>query len=435
VKSNETIFALSSGDLPSGIAVVRLSGPLSFEIVASLTGGLPAIRQASVRSLRDRNGLLIDKGVVLIFPKPRSFTGEDCAELQIHGGKAVVAALLDCLSLIPDCRLAENGEFSRRAFENGRLDLLEAEGLADLLAAETEMQRRLAIEQSSGGLSELYSGWAKRLTHARAMIEAEMDFSDESDIPGSVSDRIWADMQQLRVAISAHLLGSRFGEIVRDGLKVAIVGPPNSGKSSLLNALAGRDVAIVTEIAGTTRDVLEVDLDIEGYSVRLFDTAGIRETANMIEVEGIRRAIVALEAADIVLSLQEIGAVETVVPADSRHIRIGTKSDLHGSSTAYDVCISTKSATGLSSLREVLARELRGIGAGMPMAVPARRRHRLLLQETLDYVTAAIDGSTAGLDIRAELLRSAAQALGRITGHVDVEDLLGVIFAEFCVGK
>ncbi len=429
----DTIYALSSGGLPSGVAVVRVSGPQAFNAAASMVGPLPTARTTSLRTIRDRNGLVIDRGIVVVFPGPNSFTGEDCVELQVHGGIAVVAALLKVLEAKDGCRLAENGEFSRRAFENNRIDLLEAEGLADLLTAETEMQRRLAIEQSNGGLSELYTDWANRLTRGRALIEAELDFSDEGDIPGSVSDQVWADMRQISNSITDHLAGARFGEIVRDGLKIAISGPPNSGKSSLLNALAGRDVAIVTEIAGTTRDVLEVDLDIDGFRVRLFDTAGIRETEDIVEAEGVRRALRAVESAELVLSLRAIGDGPGV-SGDSRFITVGTKADVHGEDSAFDLCISSVTGAGLGALRQRLARELALRTPGLSMAVPARRRHRLLLEEALEHINSSLN-SMGGLDIRAENLRSAAQSLGRITGHVDVEDLLGVIFSEFCVGK
>ena len=435
-KIDDTIFALTSGGLPAGVAVLRVSGQMASSVIQTLTGSLPEARRASLRTIRNRNGQIIDEGIVLLFPAPSSFTGEDCAELQIHGGKAVVAALLEELSLFPQCRLAENGEFSRRAFDNGRIDLLEAEGLADLLAAETEMQRRLAIEQSSGGLSDLYAGWAKRLTHGRALIEAELDFADEGDIPGSVSDSVWADMQSLRDSLTQHLRGAAFGEIVRDGLKVAIAGPPNSGKSSLLNALAGRDVAIVTEIAGTTRDVLEVNLDINGYSVRLYDTAGIRATDDVVETEGVRRALLTVETADIILVLAEIGtSPDSFASVRGRQVKVGTMADRHEPSDDYDVCISTHSGMGLGRLRNILKDEIDQRAGGLSLAVPARRRHRLLLEDALNHVAAAIDGISLGLDLRAERLRAASQALGRITGHVDVEDLLGVIFSEFCVGK
>lgn len=438
VKAADTIFALSSGSPPSGVAVIRLSGPDAFGAISALVGDLPPARRAALRTIRTRNGDRLDAGLILLFPGPASFTGEDCAELQIHGGKAVIAAIFSELTSLPNCRMAENGEFSRRALDNGKLDLLEVEGLADLLSAETEMQRRLAIEQSSGGLSQLYRDWAVRLTRDRALIEAELDFSDEGDVPGSVSDQIWADVSALREDLAAHLDGARFGEIVRDGLKVAISGPPNSGKSSLLNALARRDVAIVTEVAGTTRDILEVHLDIAGFSVRLFDTAGIRETADIVEVEGIRRAKQTVEAADIVLLLTEAGtpAPDIQIPSEIQHwLLIGTKSDLASRQAGYDILISTVTGEGLDELRQMLAGELEKRADGMSMAVPARERHRLLLEETHASVLLALEDNAAGLDIRAEHLRAAAQSLGRITGHVDVEDLLEVIFSQFCIGK
>lgn len=430
----DTIYALSSGGLPAGVAVIRVSGNGAFAVASQIAGQLPAPRTASLRTIRTRNGLVIDNGIVLLFPGPNSFTGEDCAEFQVHGGLAVVAAILDELSAISGCRLAENGEFSRRAFENGRMDLLEAEGLADLLAAETEMQRRLAIEQSNGGLSELYAAWANRITRARALIEAELDFSDEADVPGSVSDQVWADMRLIRDAISDQMAGAKFGEIVRDGFRVAIAGPPNSGKSTLLNALAGRDVAIVTEIAGTTRDVLEVNLDIDGFRVRLFDTAGVRDTEDVVEAEGVKRALQTVEAADLVLVLREIGSPETEIVGHPDAIHVGTKADIHGPCEQFDICISVQDGTGLAALKQRLSTELGKRSTGLSMAVPARRRHRVLLEQTISDITCALNSSD-GLDIRAEHLRAAARSLGRITGHVDVEDLLGVIFSEFCVGK
>lgn len=437
MSNSDTIFALSSGGLPSGVAVVRLSGPAALSAAGSLMESLPEARRASTRTIRQRNGLVIDQGLVIVFPGPNSFTGEDCVELQVHGSKAVVAALIAELSAMPRCRHAEAGEFSRRALENGRMDLVEVEGLADLLAAETEMQRRLAMEHFSGGLSALYDGWASRITRGRALIEAELDFADESDVPGSVSDQVWRDMAAVRNDIADHLAGAGMGEIVRDGFKVAIVGAPNSGKSSLLNALAKRDVAIVTEIPGTTRDVLEVNLDIEGYSVRLFDTAGIRETTDIVEQEGIRRARKVLAEADLVLLLAEIGMPSSLemIESGSPFIRIGTKADIHVPDVEFDLSISVRDPASLVALKSRLLAEVQKRGDGLSMALPARERHRQLLIDTLIAIETALDSTAEGLDIRAEHLRQAAQSLGRITGRVDVEDLLGVIFSEFCIGK
>ncbi|HEY0121245.1 MAG TPA: tRNA uridine-5-carboxymethylaminomethyl(34) synthesis GTPase MnmE [Rhizobium sp.] len=434
----DTIFALSSGALPSGVAVVRISGPQALSATSVLAGSLPKPRQAALKTIRTRNGLAIDQGLVLIFPAPASFTGEDCAEIHVHGGKAVVAALLDELAGFEGCRLAEHGEFSRRALENGKMDLVEVEGLADLIAAETEMQRRLAVEHAAGGLSKLYAGWADRLTRARALIEAELDFADEDDVPGSVSDLVWDDMAKLRAELSAHLAGAGFGEIVRDGLKVVIAGAPNAGKSSLMNALARREVAIVTDIAGTTRDVLQIDLNIEGYAVRLYDTAGLRETEEIIEREGIRRALKTATEADVILSLAEIGAeAQTDFPGFSGKIlRIGTKADIHpADGRDYDLSISSATGLGLAELHQLLIEDLQDRSTALSLALPSRVRHRTLLAESLETLTQAVSATSAGLDIRAEYLRQAAHSLGRITGRVDVEDLLDVIFSEFCIGK
>lgn len=436
-KSTDTIFALSSGGLPSGVAVVRVSGAQAFPIAEAIAGRIPRPREAVLRSIRTRNGLTIDRGLVFTFPAPASFTGEDCVELQVHGSKAVVAMLSEELSHFENCRLAENGEFTRRALENGKMDLVEVEGLADLISAETEMQRRLAIEHSGGKLSQLYSGWGERLTRARALIEAELDFADEDDVPGSVSEQVWADMAKLEAELTEHLDGASFGEIVRDGLKIVIAGEPNAGKSSLMNALAQREVAIVTDIAGTTRDVLHVDLDIDGYAVKLYDTAGLRETAEVVEREGIRRALKAVAQADLVLSLAEIGneARGDFEEFQGRVVRIGTKSDIHVPTGDYDLFLSATTGAGFDELRRTITAELAQRAEGLSLAIPSRLRHRQLLQQTLALVTQACVAENAGLDIRAEYLRLAASEIGRITGHVDVEDLLGVIFSEFCIGK
>ena len=436
-KSLDTIFALSSGALPSGVAVYRLSGDRAFAIAEDLAGKLSPARQASLRTIRLGNGLVLDRGLVLIFPAPHSFTGDDCVELHLHGSKAVAKALLEDLASRDGCRLAEHGEFTRRALDNGRIDLLEVEGLADLLAAETEMQRRLAIEHSSGHLSALYGNWAERLTRARAMIEAELDFADEDDVPGSVSTMIWTDMGALADELRRHLHGAAFGEIIRDGLHVVIAGEPNAGKSSLMNALAQRDVAIVTDIAGTTRDVLHVDLDVGGYAVRLYDTAGLRETNEIVEQEGIRRALKTIGDADLVLSLAEIGtpAARSFAQFGGDVLTIGTKLDLHGDSAAYDLCLSAVTSAGIAALRDRLQAYLTDRAEGLSLSLPSRERQKQWLVAALEHLTLATERQDMDLDLRAEALRLAAQDLGRITGRVDVEDLLGIIFSEFCIGK
>ncbi|MEQ1408199.1 tRNA uridine-5-carboxymethylaminomethyl(34) synthesis GTPase MnmE [Rhizobium sp. YS-1r] len=432
-RTEDTIFALSSGTLPAGVAVVRLSGPKAFDAATALAGDLPIARKAGLRAIRSRNGSVIDQALLVCFPGPASFTGEDCVELHLHGSRAVVSAVYEELSALPSLRFAEAGEFSRRAFENGKLDLVEVEGLADLISAETEMQRRLAVEQSFGGQSVLYRSWADRLTRARAMIEAELDFADEDDVPGSVSDRVWLDMGDLYAEIEQHLGSAKAGEIVRDGYKVVIAGPPNAGKSSLLNALAKRDVAIVTEIAGTTRDILHVDIDLEGYLVRFFDTAGLRETGDLVEQEGVRRARIAIEQADMILELEEIDSVskhDAKLPSTNL-LRLGTKLDKHGVSPNYDLCISSRTGEGLEQLRGRILEELRKVWTGS--LVPNRQRQVQYLKEASQSVAEALNGRE--LDIRAESLRAAASSLGRITGHVDVEQLLDVIFSQFCIGK
>lgn len=435
---SETIFALSTGALPSGVAMIRISGPGVRFVLEKMAGGIPPGRTATLRTLVDKDGGDIDRGLVLFFPGPASFTGEDCAELHLHGSRAVVARCLEVLGRLNGFRQAEPGEFSRRAFENGRMDLTEVEGLSDLIRADTEAQRRAALDQSGGTLRALYEGWMGRLTHARAMLEAELDFADESDIPGSVSNVIWRDLPLLRAEIREHLSGLHWGEIVRDGFRIALVGAPNAGKSTLLNRLADREVAIVSSIPGTTRDRLEVRLDIGGHLVLISDTAGLRETEDEIEREGIRRSRSAMEAADLVLLLDD-GTAQTPAVATLDGVpvwQIQTKSDLRigGAVPGDHQAISAITGDGIDTLVGEIAAEI-GRHA-RPSANPNRQRHRSLLLESLGSLDAALAlGEDGAVEVVAESLRSASYALDRITGHVSVEDLLGVIFSEFCVGK
>jgi tRNA modification GTPase len=439
---DDTIYALSSGGLPSGVAVIRLSGSRSQFALTVLGVEIPEPRLAKLRTIRNQNDLVIDTALVLFFPAPFSFTGEDCVEIHLHGGRAVVQSCFQALSLIDGLRLAEAGEFTKRAFDNGKMDLTEAEGLADLISSETEMQRKLAIQQADGRLKRLYDDWSARILRSRALIEAELDFSDEEDIPGSVSDQVWKDVELIRNEILDHVKGARIGEIQRSGYSVVIAGAPNAGKSSLLNALSGRDVAIVSDEKGTTRDILEVRLDLDGNLVILKDTAGLRDTQNLVEKEGIRRARLALENADLVLYLvspDDIDADEDAIRAinpDNLWI-IGSKSDIDDVkwSIRTDYVIDVKSTTGLDNLLAALKATLKTIDVVDDIAVPTRRRHVELLQNSAKQLDFTLEYTDQPIEIKSEYLRLAQDMLGKITGRVDVEDLLGVIFSEFCVGK
>lgn len=431
----DTIFALSSGGLPSGVAVIRLSGPQVRNALLQMTGVLPPPRQAQLRRFRDCDGAIIDRGLVLFFPGPSSFTGEDCAEFQVHGGRAVVSGMLRTLGGLAEFRQAEAGEFSRRAFINGKMDLTGVEGLADLIAAETEAQRRLAIENVEGGQQQLYDGWRRRLLHARAMVEAELDFADEADVPGSVSEEIIADLQRLCNEIETHTHGFEVGEIVREGFKIVLVGAPNVGKSSLLNALARREVAIVTDVAGTTRDLIEVSLDLGGVKVVITDTAGIRETEDRVEKIGIERALSAAAAANLVLELidselPKASIAEWGVPV----LRVATKSDLAQTSPIQaDHFTSAATGEGLDSLVAQIAQRAQAATSMPARAIPTRARHVELLRATKASIQMTLKQSEP--ELKAEQLRVATDSLGKITGTVEVEELLGVIFSQFCIGK
>lgn len=431
----DTIFALSSGGLPSGVAVVRMSGPHVRAALEAIAGRVPPARVATLCRLRDSDGGQIDRGLVLFFAGPASFTGEDCGELHVHGGRAVVATLLRRLGGLPDLRQSEAGEFTRRAFLNGKIDLTGAEGLADLLAAETEAQHRLAVENAEGGQRMLYADWRSRLVHARAMIEAELDFADEADVDGSVSERIWKDLGELSEEIARHCTGFSAAEIVREGFWVALMGAPNAGKSSLLNALARREVAIVTDVPGTTRDPIEIALDLRGLKVVVTDTAGLRDTEDTVERIGVSRALEVAARADLVLELIDVrnGGAETLV-ADKPVLRIGTKCDLaHRSRDAFDLKISVVTGEGIAALLDMIAARAEDATAASSSVVPTRLRHIELLKETRRYIAAAL--SPKALELRAEDLRLASESLGRIIGAIDVEDLLDVIFSQFCIGK
>jgi tRNA modification GTPase len=442
----ETIYALSSGGVPSGVAVIRVSGPGCRFVLETTIGGIPEPRRAVLRSIRDRNGSVIDRGLVLWFPGPASFTGEDMIEFQVHGSRAVIGAVFRRLGEIGATRPAEPGEFTRRAFLAGRIDLTEAEGLADLLAAETESQRRQAATQASGSLRQLYGTWRERLVRIRALVEADFDFADEEDVPGSVADEAWRDAARLAEEIRSHLGEAERGERVRSGLQVVLMGPPNAGKSSLLNALARRDVAIVTEEAGTTRDTIEVHLDLGGWAVTLVDTAGVRQNAGRVEAEGIRRAMERGRGADLVLWLHAPDVSgEDAIDADLAETEVWeveTKTDLaredlvgkRFDSATKSLAVSAKTGEGIEELIEALARaaEMSGVGTGL---VPSRERHRVHLAAALTELDRAVRDGAKDAELRSEDLRRAGDELGRLTGEIGVEELLDVIFGEFCIGK
>ncbi|HWJ72722.1 MAG TPA: tRNA uridine-5-carboxymethylaminomethyl(34) synthesis GTPase MnmE [Kaistia sp.] len=427
----ETIFALSSGAPPAGVAVIRLSGPGVRFGLETLLGGVPEPRRAVVRALRSADGTTIDRGVVLFFAAPASFTGEDVAELQIHGGRAVIAAMLSMLGGLPGFRPADAGEFTRRAFENGKADLTEVEGLADLIAAETEMQRRQALAVAEGGLSERLESWRMRLLRARALIEAELDFSDEDDVPASVLATALAEARALALEMDRLLDDSHWGERVRTGFEVVLLGAPNVGKSSLLNALARREAAIVTAEPGTTRDMIEVQLVIDGYAVTLIDTAGLRETESIVEREGISRARRRGAAADLILLLDDGEGSAPEPPASAPVLAVRTKTDL-GGRPASGLGVSARTGDGLDALRLAVGEAL-GLAEPRPSALLTRQRHRHGVAAARDGLRGISDRMAP--ELVAEQLRQAAEGLARVTGRTDVEEMLGVIFGEFCIGK
>lgn len=436
-----TIFALSSAPGRAGVAVIRISGSAAHDVLQKMVAPSPKPRIAAFRTIRHpETGEALDRAVVLWFAAPLSETGEDVVEFQAHGSRAVVAALLSALAKIPGCRLAEPGEFARRAFDNGKLDLAEIEGLADLIDAETDGQRRQALAQAGGALSTLYEGWRSRLIEIAALTEAAIDFSDEGDVSASAFAQARKRAETLEKEIAAHLDDGHRGEILRDGFRVALLGAPNAGKSSLLNALARREAAIVSAEAGTTRDVIEVRLDLNGLPVIVSDTAGIREASSEIEQEGIRRSLAAARDADLVLWLAEKN--ESIPPlgfSRETSLVIRSKADLpHESQNEPefgDLAISAKTGAGLDQLIEAIAeRAEQAVGSRTDPAL-TRARHRQALETALADVRAFLIGNADDTELRAEDLRRAAHALGRITGRVDVEDVLGQIFSRFCIGK
>ncbi|MGC8534408.1 MAG: tRNA uridine-5-carboxymethylaminomethyl(34) synthesis GTPase MnmE [Rhizomicrobium sp.] len=436
-----TIFALSSAPGRAGVAVIRVSGDRARDAVEALTGRAPpAPRQVVLARLRDGAGVLIDQGLCLWFGAPASFTGEDVCEFQIHGGRAVIGALLGALGQIEGLRPARPGEFTRRAVEHGKFDLTAAEALGDLIAAETEQQRVLALRQQEGGLGELYERWRRQLTRALAWAEAVIDFG-EDEVPESVWTKVVGDVRVLANEMQQHLDDGQRGELIRDGLTIAIVGPPNAGKSSLINILTKRDVAIVAPTAGTTRDLIEVRLDLSGYAVTLVDTAGLREAGEEIEAEGIRRSLARARSADLRLLLLDASAPQTsdLVPLEVRStadIVVWNKIDLARAPEAGGLAISARTGEGVLDIMETLAERVRE-RLEFPSEAPVltRARHRNAVEEAVTALKRALLVPEGAPELMAEDLRLAGRALGQITGAVDVEELLDVIFKDFCIGK
>lgn len=438
---NATIFALASGPGRAGIAVWRLSGPAARATLITLAGALPSPRQARRALLRDRTGAIIDDGLVLWFPAPASLTGEDVVELHLHGGRAVATAIAEEL-LGQGLRPAEPGEFLRRAVGNGKTDLARAEAVADLVEAETAAQRRQALRQMAGGLSTLVEGWRARLVSAEARLVALIDFADE-DLPDDLAAGITADIADLARAMTVHLDDNRQGERLRDGFAIAILGAPNAGKSSLLNRIAGREAAIVSSLAGTTRDVIEAHLDLGGWPVTLADTAGLREAEGEIEAEGIRRALARAEAADLKLCVFDAARLPeldgpTRALIDAASLVVMNKTDLtkRPLPSTLDgrpvLALSAGTGQGIDALLERIGLEAE-TRMGGSSAVLTRARHRAALVEC--HAALARFDLGQGPELAAEDVRLAGRALGRITGSIDIEELLDSVFRDFCIGK
>lgn len=441
-----TIFALSSAPGRSGVAILRVSGPAAGIVLNVMAKPRPKPRYAAGRRIvHPTTAEALDRGIVIWFPAPASFTGEDVAELQVHGGRAVVKAMLDALAAIPGCRIAEPGEFARRAFANGKLDLAEIEGLADLIDAETEAQRRQALRQAGGALSGTYDGWRKSLIEARSLIESSLDFADEHDVSSTVLAGARSVVDAIARAMRHHLDDGHRGEILRDGFRIVLAGPPNVGKSSLLNALARRDVAIVSAQAGTTRDAIEVHLDLAGLPVIVTDTAGLRDTEAAVEREGIRRTLARVQDADLVLWVMDAHNPGVTLPPELRVVAdkvmpVLNKADLlaaGGPAVLPDDLIAVSALTG-SGLEGLIAR-LGAIAAERmsPGDEPAitQARHRRHVSAALAELETFLAGSIEHEALRAEDLRRAAEELGRVAGRIDVEDVLDQIFGRFCIGK
>jgi tRNA modification GTPase len=441
--TNSTIFAPSSGQGRAGIAVIRISGPGAGPALEAFTGRLtPPEHMVLSRFADPETSEVLDRGYAVWFPGPKSFTGEDVAEFHLHGSPAVIDAVLAALNRVTDCRPADAGEFTRRALDNGKLDLVELEGLADLINAQTQGQRRQA--QHAGALAALYEEWRGRLIGILAHLEAGLDFSDEEDVPDAGVARLLVSVAAIAGDIERHLNDERMGERLRQGLSVVIAGVPNAGKSSLMNRLARRDVAIVSTRAGTTRDVIEVNLDLDGVPVALVDTAGIHDASDDIEREGVRRALARADQADLVIWVIDGGKpAESQFKAagqiDSEPLFVLNKTDLAEDATrdrkVYAAQVSAKTGAGLDQLISWLAEKARTMaGTGEDLHV-TRARHRTALSSCADHLKQAVGNPGKADELIAEDIRLAVRQLGVITGRVDVEEVLDAVFGEFCIGK
>lgn len=443
MNSDDTIFALASGQGRSAVAVIRISGGKTRDILSSVAGGVPReARRMMLRTLVEPStGERLDQALVVWMPGPSSFTGEDQAELHIHGGAAVRTAVVGALLTMDGCRGAEPGEFTRRAFLNGKMDLSAVEGLADLIDAETQGQRRQAMRQLDGHLGQRVEGWRERTISALALLEAALDFSDEGDVPETLEQQALSSITALRAEIVASLDDGRRGERLREGFTVVLAGPPNAGKSTLLNALARRDVAIVSPSPGTTRDAIEVRLELDGLPVTIVDTAGLRKTTDLVEGQGVARARGRMEAADLVLWLEasDRGASKNGEAAPECHdvaiLKVATKIDLKGSViTGVDVRVSALNGLGMAQLLDRITVEAQKSIAGE--AVVTRARHRQALGDVIQSLIRASESLQAARpELAAEDVRLAVRAFGQITGRVDFDEVLDHVFSTFCIGK
>ena len=442
-----TIYALSSGFGVSGVAIIRVSGKKTKNIITKLTSAaIPNPRVATLRKINKiKTRELIDEGLVLWFPGPQSYTGEDMAEFQVHGSRAVIEAILHEFSNLESCRLAEPGEFTKIALTNEKLNLLEAESIGDLISSETEIQRRQALRGMSGESFTIYLNWRKKLIKALANVEAKIDFPDE-DLPKGMLDKIKIETKKIKIEIKKNLNDQKVGERIRDGFKIAIVGPPNAGKSSLLNYLSRREAAIVSETAGTTRDVIETHLNLNGYPVVISDTAGIRESKDEIEKKGIKLALKKADNADLNIIVIEpksgyfTGFLKDLI--SSRSILVINKSDLGTGKIPREfekfkpIYISIKNENNLNLLIEEIKQRLKNQFINSDDILITRKRHRINLEECEKHLESFIDKDLSkDFEKAAEDLRLATRYLGKIVGKVDVEEILDSIFNDFCIGK